>query len=119
MRLDEYFNRQYSAAHYNCWDFVIDVWHDVTGDCIDINRYRGHGVVDYVVQAQRHLVELPAIKDPSIVLFQRHRMVPHVGVYINGRMIHLKEQGGVQYQPLEIVRLGWTVVRYFACPQSI
>jgi hypothetical protein len=62
----------------------------------------------------RHGRLLKAPVDPCVVLMQRQAET-HVGVYLRGRVLHIYERGGVQFQPLCVATLGFPKVRFFTC----
>jgi hypothetical protein len=50
-----------------------------------------------------------------VVLMQAPRVATHVGIWIRGRVLHIIANKGVQYQPLDVVRVGFSKVRFFTC----
>lgn len=117
MSVDKYFTRVYRPGAYNCLHFAAEVWLDITGHDLhdqltslmqfrlgDRSVERGH-VRDFVV------LEKP--EDPCLVMMQRLRRVPHIGVWIRGSVLHLQARSGVQYMPLHVAAFGFERVRYF------
>lgn len=95
----------------NCLDFVADAWPKLTGRPFPTIRTRiAAGLARPSMRAGfRRLV---APRHGAVVLFEggaEH----HVGIYWGSRVLHLTRQG-VQYQPLEIARLTFTRVRFYA-----
>lgn len=114
--VDPYLGRTYDRRRYDCLHFAADVWRDLTGEDL---RERLAGLLG--APADRHVRlrhlrafrHLAAPRSPCLVLFQRPRTPPHIGVFLRGRVLHLREQGAV-HQPLELAALGWTSVRCYA-----
>lgn len=111
--VDKYLNRSYNRDFYSCLDFARDVWLDHTG--IDIRerlsslfapvqdrRLCGH--IDFKRS------ECPV--DPCLVVMQRKHAIPHVGVYLRGRVLHIVEHG-VEYLPLDVASRGFATVRFY------
>lgn len=114
--VDPYLARRYDRRRYDCLHFAADVWRDTTGEDL---RERLDGLLG--APADRHVTarhlhafrRLASPAEPCLVLFQRPRTPPHIGVFLRGRVLHLREQGAV-HQPLELAAHGFTSVRCFA-----
>lgn len=102
--IDGFLGRVYEPG-YKCLHFASDVWHYLTGVDIRSRLLGGH-----IASFRRE--ERPV--DPCIVLMQSRGVIPHVGVYYRGRVLHLTELG-VQYQPVEIATLGFKTIRFYSC----
>lgn len=117
MTLDDFHEKRYDGSKYNCAHFVSDVWKHMTG-----NDIRGVMTGFLLPPKQRSakmglrssFVRLPFPETPSIVLMTRLNQEPHVGVYIEGKVFHIKREG-VEYVPLEIATLGFDKVRFYSC----
>lgn len=114
MSVDVYFDRRYKRSEYNCLAFASEVWKDLTGQDIAtplaellaggrVSRAQGQG-----------FVRRDNLTDPCLVLMQRRRATPHVGVYVRGRVLHITESG-VEYQPLDVVSRAFTSTRFYQC----
>lgn len=116
MSIDRYFNRRYNAANYNCAHFVCEVWKGLTG--VDIaHKFAGLMMPVADTRTLRNgfsFERLAGPENPCIVLMQRPRYPSHVGIFIRGRIFHLKESG-VEFQPIEIASIGFTKMRYYKC----
>jgi hypothetical protein len=55
---------------------------------------------------------LPGPINPCLVVMQRFRFVPHVGIFLHGRILHLTNRG-VQFQPLVVARQYFISVKYY------
>lgn len=119
--VQKYLGREFNWRSYNCWDFVRDVWMDHCG--VDIGKrtptvltsaniqaafLQQWGDVDGVV-VQR--LEGPI--EPCLVLLMRPRIMNHVGVYTQGRLLHLLPRQRVQLQDLDVARIGFTEIRFY------
>lgn len=112
--IDKFLNRMPSKT-YNCLDFVREAWLDMTGDDIS-ERLPGltvafaerRGSADRVKGFQR--LEQPS--NPCIAVFQRKNTTPHMGIYLNGRILHL-HGNGVEFQPLVVARQYFRRVAYY------
>lgn len=113
--VDRYLQKTFNYQTYNCYHFVRDVWLELTG--IDL----GDQVPDQksssiynekALQVANTLTALDTVQNPSIVLFQRLRVEPHIGVYFDGRVLHLSRHGAY-YMPLDQVSAGYTKVSFY------
>lgn len=118
MSVDKYFNRTYSARDYNCAHLVCEVWKDLTGhDIADTLQ----GFLTAPVTRRAQLSRLRTLRivaepcTPCIVFMQRRKCAPHVGIWVRGRVLHILENTGVQFQHLEVATLGFTRVRFIVC----
>lgn len=118
MSIDRYLDRQYDAQRYNCAHLVCEVWADLKGESM-AQTLRGflcgpaHREARISDLRKIRLLERP--ETPCVVLLQSPRQPPHVGVWIRGRVLHLPERGSAQFQPLDVVRIGFRSVRFFTC----
>lgn len=118
MSIDRYMTRRHDPRTYNCAHFVCEVWSDLRNPEI-ANILRGFlcGPTKRIARKSDlygvRLLDKP--EDPCLVLMQRPRSPPHVGVWLRGRVLHLQEKVGVQYQPIEVVSIGFKKVRFFTC----
>jgi hypothetical protein len=103
------------TREYNCLDFTREVWLDMTGE--DITA-RLTGLVGAFVDRKPNLSgvksfkRLPGPISPCIVVMQRFHFIPHVGIFWNGRILHLTNRG-VQFQPLVVARQYFISVKYY------
>jgi hypothetical protein len=115
MSIDEFFHKCYNRQSYNCAHFVCDVWKRVTGASID-RTLEGFLHPPSARRAdpalRRAFVRLGQPVNPCIVLMQRAKSAPHVGVYLNGRVLHIHEHG-VEFQPVDVASRGFDRVRFY------
>jgi hypothetical protein len=100
MSIDKYLDRM-PTKNYRCFDFVNEVWRDLTGK-------------DAIQQfLNRKFVRLAGPVSPCVVAMQKRDTTPHVGIFIDGRILHLRDYG-VEYQPLVVARSFYTRIKYYA-----
>lgn len=113
--IDSYMARPYHLVRSNCWHLVDDAWFELTGirlgdrtperitrDAL-MNRFRDD-VPDFVL--------LPGPREPSIVLMRNPGVVPHVGVYVTGKVLQMTRTG-VSFTPPRMATLGFRDVGYY------
>lgn len=117
MSIDALYSKTYDKNAYNCAHLVADAWELVTGNSIQ------EALAVFLVPAKlrtapaslrERFVRHDKPVSPCVVLMRRANTPPHVGMYYNGRVIHITEVG-VQYQPLDVVSRGFTNVGYYTC----
>jgi hypothetical protein len=92
------------SSNYNCFDFTREVWLALTGTDLTSKLLRLTGRFKErkgTVSGRREFERLKEPCTPCVVFMQRRFFEPHVGIWINGRVLHLKDNG-VQFQPLPI-----------------
>lgn len=110
--VDRFLGRRYGAG-YDCLDFACEVWLAHCGqnlrpllkDALGANRRLTVGVLRPFAQ-----LEVPC--DPCLVLLRQERLVPHVGVYLRSRVLHLTAVR-VEFQPLDIVMRGFKSCHFY------
>ena len=99
---------KYDADKYCCEHFLIDAYRHYTG--IDIsNRLLTSGF--FCANNLRQFVPVTEPRQHTIVLF-RDKGKAHVGLWLDGRVLHL-EPHGVVWQSLNIVMQGFERVAYY------
>lgn len=116
MNLDQFFSRTYDRNKYNCGHFASEVWkhetnEDISGALTGILVPMPERKAE--LTARRSFRSLPVPVSPCLVLMRRNGCVPHVGVYLRGRVLHITERG-VQFQPLDIATVGFKVIGFYA-----
>jgi hypothetical protein len=94
--VDSYLGATFDVHNYSCWHFACDVWFDLTKVRLHsgIEDWRVSALHEYAgCYAVHSLQKLDAIVDPCLVLMQRKNINPHVGVYVNGRVLQLGPSG--------------------------
>lgn len=116
--VDKYLRKPYHGTDYNCLHLVAEAWQEHTGEDIwqqlcAFHRPVGERFVRR--EARRHFVEIDKPKEPCIVLWQRARDVPHVGIYLRGRVLHIHE-GGAEFELLKTACNGsHKTTRFYIC----
>jgi hypothetical protein len=116
--IDPLLNRTPTAA-YNCLGFVAEAWEHLGGGLDVMERLQalnagihaedGHVVLSTV----RGFQKLVKPESPCFVVMQRSKIQPHIGIFYNGRVLHMKENG-VEYQPLPVVQRYFTKIGFYA-----
>ena len=122
MSLDKFFGRKYHARNYNCSHLAIEVFEDLTGKKVveDLAGFLIPGELSTRREYVNRVTMLPKPADPCFVLMSSSNREPHVGVFHRGRIIHFAGVGNgrnsvVQFQPPDVVTVGYTKIRYFTC----
>lgn len=96
MMLDDIMDRKLKKG-YTCHEFVCEAWKKITGK--------------ELVLKKRKQIKVP--ESPCIVLlYNNDRSDSHVGIFYEGRIVHLSVRG-VQYIPLEYVKIGFKKVSFY------
>ena len=117
---DALFVREYDRNKYNCAHLVADAWQLATGKPLPASyglftRPVGERRADTALRAD--FLRLDAPSPPCIVLMTRPRFHPHVGLFWAGKVLHITEQG-VAFQPLDVVSVGFTKIRFYQCRET-
>lgn len=117
MSIDKFLDKVYDRNNYNCAHFTADVYNHITGRNIEDNLKGllfplkdNHASIDL----RKGWKRLQSPSSPCIVLFGGKNREPHVGVYYNGRVLHLTPTGA-QYVDVELAALPFKTVRYYQC----
>lgn len=108
---------------YTCFHFVRDVWKDTTGVDMGVffpkdNTVRAWSrafkensgkVIGHLIQ------EIDEPEDQCLVLFTNRTMMPHCGVMVHGKVLHLHKGGKVEYEDFDQVLTDCEVIntRFF------
>ena len=99
---------KYDADKYCCEHFLIDAYRHYTGKDIS-KRLLTSGF--FCASNLRQFVPVTDPRQHTIVLF-RNKGKAHVGLWLDGRVLHL-EPHGVVWQSLNIVMQGFERVAYY------
>lgn len=103
------------SADYNCIDFVQEVWLYLTGENVKekltglIGDFSSRKVT---ISGVRAFKRLPEPIEPCFIVMQRPKTVPHCGICLERRILHLTESG-VQFQPLNVAKGPFKIIRYY------
>ena len=99
---------KYDADNYCCEHFLIDAYRHYTNiDLTDKLLTSGF----FNIKNLRQFVPIDKPSQHTIVLF-RDKGKAHVGLWLDGRVLHL-EPHGVVWQSLNIVKQGFEKVTYY------
>lgn len=116
MNLDQFLSREYRMGSYNCLHFAAEVWEHLSGQDI-------HAALDGLLTGRlgersvrrenvRAFRELPTPVDPCLVFFQNPKQTPHVGVWVQDRVLHLPTLRSPQFVTLPTASVGFSKIRY-------
>jgi hypothetical protein len=109
--------RRYDEETYHCVHFVVDVWKELTG--VDLSEQfrpileapESRSATSTVWSGFR---EVQAPEEPCLVLLRAQGRQPHLGIYVDGGVLHLREKGAMRQQLLQL-RFEYPEARFFAC----
>lgn len=93
-------NPRFLLNSYNCFHFARDVWKDWTG--LDIAfpvPGSAKGFRSACDDAARQLTHMDNPSSPCLAYFSKTSRVPHIGVYLNGHVLHLSANGA-EFTPI-------------------
>jgi hypothetical protein len=92
---------------YNCLDFTREAWAYLFGNdsAIRIEKLcKAAHQGDIPVSAWGEFETLSKPVSPCFVVWKRKKVCPHVGIYIDGRVLHLTPIGA-EFQVFDVVQL--------------
>lgn len=109
---------------YDCWGLVRAIYasrYGVTLDAVNVDANQPlavrHVFLDSAVYAGWQNVIPSALQEGDVVLLSQARHPHHVGIWIDGALLHSVEGHGVCRQNRQSLRLhGWNILR--ACRRS-
>lgn len=112
MSVDKYLDAVYKDRVYTCLHFADDVWFGEKGFRLnaELFKYLNGGVPN--VGMRKSFERLVKPISPCLVVFKESNGQTHIGVFIRNGILHLPRTGA-QFQPLEVVSLGFKSVRFF------
>ena len=104
MNLDQLLDRTWTKA-YTCNEFACEVWQHITGEDLT-QRLQDflNGIGSFIP------IDLP--ESPCIAFFSRENADSHVGIFFEGKLLHLTPKG-VHYVYLEIAQSGFQQTRFY------
>lgn len=103
MNLDHFLDRTWSKA-YTCNEFACEVWEYITGESLTER-------LTHFLNGNGHFIPLKDPKSPCIVLFTRKNADAHVGIFYEGKLLHLNHKGA-HYVDLDMVQ-GFQLPRFY------
>lgn len=115
MSIDKFFFRKYDKNKYNCAHFVCEVWLEETGE--DLSEKLTGALLpkkerNIPISARHNFTKLDSPESPCLVIFQSKGVSPHIGIYLRGKVLHIKESG-VEYQPIEVVGVNFKKIGFY------
>ena len=120
MNIDKYLDRVYNERNYNCAHFVCEVWNDITGQDISIllaGFLRAPSKRWLDAHKLARLTPLDAPETLAIALFQSCKRDAHVGIWLDGKILHIGEKG-VELTCIELLRISFNQVRFYDVKKS-
>lgn len=116
---DKYLLKIFDIENYNCWDFIRDIWLELTR--VDIGKRTPVNISKRSIKENFETGELEFKKisspvSPCIVLFKNDKLTPHVGVFLNNKVLHLKNNGP-RYEDLTIASIGFNNIGFYLCKE--
>jgi hypothetical protein len=114
---DDYLTRQFDLRQYNCWHLVRDVWRDMTGvDLGDLTPpatdVPSLDAAAWDAAAGPRFERLGQPRQPCVVLMRRRREMPHVGVLMRWRLLHMTPEC-VRHEWLSDVVREWDSLEFY------
>lgn len=115
MSIDKYLDSYYDQCKHNCLHYVSEVWEDLTGQNIRqvLGTVLDGRIADrkLAFEVARRFKVLEKPQSPCLVFMQAPRTVPHIGIWIRGRVLHLTQQGPMHVD-VDVAAVGFKSVRY-------
>jgi hypothetical protein len=112
--IDKFLDRM-PSKDYNCLDFVREVWLEIVGTDLkeQLDKMCFSVSCESISLASlHHFTRYSKPVNPCFVVMQRLRLSPHIGIFYNGRILHMTEQG-VEYQPIQVAKRYFTKIGYY------
>lgn len=115
MNTEQFLLKVYHRDTYNCLHFTRDVWialfdEDITDK---LKGLLGHASTRKLGRATfRAFQRLPAPLAPCLVYMLAAGRDPHLGVYVGGKVLHLRKTGP-EYLPFELATRGFNKFRFY------
>lgn len=116
--VDKYLEKKHNMTTYNCWDFIREIWMDIKEQDIGFrtpDNVTRKEMKEKFAREEKQFKKLSEPVDPCIVLFKRRMILPHVGIYVRGKVLHLPEHSYGKFEPLGIVSLGFLETGFYLC----
>jgi hypothetical protein len=111
MNLDHFHTKSYDFTSYNCLHFASEVWESLTGNAVLQLLSRVLGTDDVTAELRRRFRILTKPQDPCLVLMRSLGKDPHVGIWVNGAVLHIGPDG-VRHVPLWVASIGFTSIKF-------
>lgn len=116
-RLGHLYNKRYDKKTYHCAHLVVDVLEielgvNLSGLLLPVLDKR-EGVRQILPEWRERFKRIKTPEEKSIIIFRAADKSTHAGVFLRGRVIHLKEHGGVECVDLSVAALGFRSMRVY------
>jgi hypothetical protein len=110
-----YLARRFDLAESNCWHLTRDAWLELTG--LDLGdrtpeRITTAALIGRFASDVPTFTRLEQPVDPCVVLMRRPGAVPHVGVYMSGRVLQMTPTGA-SFLPMRAATIGFPLVEFY------
>jgi len=115
MSIDRFLSR-YHTPQYNCWNFAVEVWLALVGEDLNERMPGQQGRISQrriSLKGARTFTRLEKPVSPCLVLMERPRQEPHVGIFYNGRILHLPTDQMAEYQHPRIAMRAFKTMRFY------
>lgn len=110
--IDNFLDRIPSRT-YKCRDFCREVWLSAFDeDMADRMPLFLTGSGNITLNELRSLTLLVKPENPCFVLYQRKHVIPHIGIYVRGGILHLRDDGAA-YDSVAYVERRFSKVSYY------
>lgn len=99
---DKYLDAKYDKKKYNCFHFASDIWRELTGE---------NTIVGSPADMKKHFERTPVPISPCLAVFTGKNET-HIGVYIEGKILHLTKEGAVR-ERLASVKAHFSKVSFY------
>lgn len=114
--LDQFYEKQYNEAEYNCSHFVRDVWLYLKG--VDISALVGawnSGSLATAMAQRTDLTRLTEPQSPCIGMCANPGDPPHVGIVFDGRSMFHMTPDGPKVHSLSFIQTQYKSVKFYLC----
>lgn len=112
MNFDDLLTKEYDATNYNCGHFVAEVYQRLTGENISqICQSFNKRPFDEFLQLIKKRIKLKVAKSPCVAIMKKEGLVPHAGIFLNNRILHI-DADGVKFSDLSFIESFYKVSFY-------
>lgn len=113
--VDALFTRSFDDDTYNCAHFVVDAARylfelDYKDEFLPVMTSVDKRQI--VLSSRTSFKRVQRAMDGDVVMLRAGRQTPHVGLFVRGKILHI-QRSGVQLQPLHVVEVGFSAVRFY------
>ena len=115
MSIDRFLAKSYNANSYHCAHLVVDVWAFIKGEDLTPHLLPTLTPLSQVKTPDNCKVKFKSLSKPKttcLVLMRGVKRNPHIGVFYEGRVLHLTE-GGVRFDRLGTCKTLYQNMRFY------